>query len=152
MPITQDELTTLRTVMQRDGQYGDPGISVGGTKNGGGPLSVITTIPMHLPAGENLREHWAVKSKRIKRHRGAGALAAKGAKRLGFPLVVTLTRIARRDVDEHDNLRNCFKHVVDGIAKELGVDDADKARIAWVYAPQERGEPAARIKIERVLR
>ena len=64
------------------------------------------------------------------------------------PLTVTMTRIAPRELDS-DNLAISFKHVRDGIADWLGVNDNDK-RVTWKYA-QERGAPkhyAARVEIK----
>ena len=70
-----------------------------------------------------------------------------------LPLKITMTRIAPRRFDA-DNLgpQGAFKHVQDGIADALKVDDGDK-RIEWVCA-QERGRPkeyGVRIEIEEVL-
>jgi hypothetical protein len=52
-----------------------------------------------------------------------------------FPVRVTLTRYGVRAMDSHDNLRIAFKHVVDGVADALNVNDADP-RVEWAYAPQ----------------
>ena len=54
-----------------------------------------------------------------------------------FPLVVTVTRIAPRALDPHDNLPSSVKATVDAVAEWLGVDDADP-RVKFVSA-QERG-------------
>lgn len=48
---------------------------------------------------------------------------------------VTLIAVVRRQIDEHDNLRHGFKPLVDLIARELGLDDADP-RIRWQYGQQ----------------
>ena len=61
---------------------------------------------------------------------------------------VTITRVAPRPLDSHDNLRSSLKAVVDGISDWLGVKDNDE-RIEWAYA-QERGAPktyAVRIEV-----
>ena len=47
---------------------------------------------------------------------------------------VTLTRIAGGTLDDHDNLRAAFKHVVDEIAAWVGVPDAHPV-FSWRYAP-----------------
>ncbi len=109
----------------------------------------MTVIEMELPiktiseANQSRYEHWGARAKR--------ATSQKGVVKLGLfnyqrtlrkhkgPIIVTLTRIAPRKLDNHDNLPRAFKACVDEIAKTLGVDDKDK-RVTWRYA-QERGKP-----------
>jgi len=103
------------------------------------------TLPLRIVSVANVREHWAVKAKRTKAHR----LAALALPVMPLPAKVTLTRIAPRALDGHDNLSSAFKALVDGIADRLGVKDNDP-RIEWKYE-QARGRPkeyAARIRIE----
>jgi hypothetical protein len=112
------------------------------------------TVPIRIQSAANLREHWAVRARRVKRERMAIALGCRLAARtqparsIGpGPVVATLTRIApRRITDTHDNLRSGFKGVVDELARQLGLDDGDE-RITWKYA-QERGPYAVRVVIE----
>ena len=68
-----------------------------------------------------------------------------------LPCVVTLTRVAPRLLDEHDNLRASLKACVDGISQRLAVKDpaqgAAGARIALQEAfsgedISDRPEPA----------
>ena len=64
------------------------------------------------------------------------------------PLTITLTRIGPRTLDD-DNLAGGFKHVRDGVADWLGIDDGDK-RLTWRYE-QRKGAPkeyAAEVRIE----
>ena len=50
-----------------------------------------------------------------------------------LPLIVTVTRVAPgRGLDAHDNLPGACKHVVDAVAKWLGIDDRDP-RVSWRY-------------------
>ncbi len=50
-----------------------------------------------------------------------------------LPLIVTVTRVAPgRGLDPHDNLPGACKHVVDAVAKWLGIDDRDP-RVSWRY-------------------
>lgn len=64
------------------------------------------------------------------------------------PYTVTLTRIGRQLLDDHDNIRHAFKGVVDGVCKILGIkNDNDKRIVKWIYA-QERGTPAIRVEVE----
>lgn len=97
-------------------------------------------VPIRIESVANKREHWAAKAKRTKRQRAAlyWALLADVKVRPALPLVVTLTRIAPRVLDD-DNLSSGFKACRDGIADWLGVDDGD-LRIQWKYA-QAKGEP-----------
>jgi hypothetical protein len=56
-----------------------------------------------------------------------------------LPVTVKMVRIAPRKLDEGDNLSGGFKHVRDGIADWLGVDDGGKD-VTWVYE-QRKGKP-----------
>ena len=63
-----------------------------------------------------------------------------------LPCVVGLTRFGSKELDD-DNLRRALKPVRDGVAKWLGIDDADK-RVTWVYSQQPAFVPYCRIRIE----
>jgi len=106
-------------------------------------------IPVKIESSLNLREHWRVRANRNSSHRAAAWFALKAAGRWAqFPCVVTLTRIAPRELDD-DNLAGGAKSLRDGVADWLGLNDRDK-RIQWRYA-QEKGAPkhyACRIEIE----
>jgi len=114
---------------------------------------IAVTIPMKIPSAANLREHHMAKARRVKAQRSAARLYLldaenRGARRPALPVVVTLTRIAPRKLDAHDNVRHALKGVVDGIADWLKLRD-DDARIEWRYA-QEKGAPkqsALRIEV-----
>lgn len=125
-------------------------------------MSLLVEWPMALPSVSNLREHWATRAKRVKAQREATWLGMKRGKTMTLvvralepdsaeltpatPLVVTLTRVAPRQLDSHDNLRAAFKAVVDAVAEYLGVDDRDP-RIEWRYA-QAKGPAAVRIEFQ----
>lgn len=99
------------------------------------------TLPLRLNSSLNKREHWRVTNQRKQLQRGmaqAEVTMARVVYRVEAPFVVTLTRIGKRNLDAHDNLRDACKFVVDGIAKALGVDDGDTSAVRWEYA-QERG-------------
>lgn len=68
------------------------------------------------------------------------------------PLKITITRIGPRELDG-DNLQGACKHVRDGIADWLGINDRSKL-LKWEYA-QEKGAPkeyGVKIRVEtRVL-
>jgi len=58
-----------------------------------------------------------------------------------WPIVVRLCRLApvrNRIRDEHENYPMAFKHVVDGIADWLGVNDGDKSKVRWEYGAEEK--------------
>jgi hypothetical protein len=110
-------------------------------------------IPGTVPSASNLREHWAVKAKRVKVQRLKVWL-------MGLPLrmwlsertappercVVTLTRVSPRLLDD-DNIRGALKAQRDQVAQMLGVDDRDP-RVTWVYE-QAKGKPSClRVAVE----
>jgi len=112
-------------------------------------VTITFTMPMVLPSVANISEHWATRAKRAKvqrRDAAWAALHAIGLKGLRFPLRVTVTRIAPRMLDSHDNLRASAKHVVDGLADALGLQSDRDTCVEWRYA-QERGKPAA-VRVE----
>lgn len=115
------------------------------------------TYPVHLKTIANQRGRWR-KAKTAKEQRRQAwvqlsafggvnptVLRAHHAERTG--LTITLTRIAPNKLDP-GNYQGSFKHVQDGVADWLGIDDGDE-RLTWSYA-QERGgarEYAVRIEI-----
>lgn len=112
---------------------------------------ILVTIPLKIESVNNLREHWRRRASRAKEHRlsaWAHLRAADKAPRLIGPVVVTLTRIAPRELDD-DNLAGGFKAVRDGVADYFGVDDRNPL-IRWAYA-QRKGKPkqyAAEVRVE----
>lgn len=113
-------------------------------------------LPIKIISESNVCEHWAVKGKRHSLQKKAIRLVLLN-RNLKPPCIVTITRIAPRNLDEHDNLRSSFKWVVDAIAASLTADlvpgRADgHTMIKWAYS-QERRKPreyAIRIRIEEV--
>lgn len=119
-------------------------------------MTLTVEFPMTLPSMANARLHWAAKARKVKAQRLTTGLALRDngvgwrlkplAK--GQRLVVTLTRVAPRKLDSHDNLRTALKHVVDEVAAFFHVDDSDP-RIEWRYA-QAKGSSSVRIELEAV--
>lgn len=119
-------------------------------------------VPVRLVSLPNAREHWATKAKRAKKQREAARMCALACTLFGdiaaaiaggVPLVVTITRIAPRQLDD-DNLSGSAKHVRDGTADALGIDDRD-ARVQWRYAQAKgvghsRGMYSCAVRIEEV--
>lgn len=106
-------------------------------------------LPIRTVSEANIREHWTRKGRRARDQRFvARILIEKAGAKLVPPLVVTLTRIASRRLDD-DNLARALKAVRDGVADALKIDDGDP-RLTWRYA-QEKGrskEQAVRVVIE----
>jgi hypothetical protein len=98
----------------------------------------------------NLREHWSGKAKRAKMQRGIARLAVAPKLHgwdLSGPLVVTITRLSPGTLDS-DNLAGSGKHVRDGIADALGVDDGDP-RIEWRVVQVRSKSWGCRIEISK---
>ncbi len=101
-------------------------------------------LSLRLRSSLNQREHWGARARRAKQERKLAywTLKANRQARPPFPLLVTITRIAPRQLDS-DNLAGAAKGVRDGLADALGVDDGDEGdegRVTWAYA-QRKGEP-----------
>ena len=104
-------------------------------------------IPIRTFSEANLREHWAVKARRVKLQREAVAVMWQMQKQcnriqvasfVDSGLTITLTRIAPRALDSHDNLPRSMKAVVDQLASQLCIDDRCRT-IHWQYA-QRKGK------------
>lgn len=105
-----------------------------------------------------MREHWAKKAARAKKQREAARFWTQQMARYlsdaikgGEPLKVTITRVAPGKLDS-DNLTGSAKHVRDGIADALGIDDGDP-RITWVveqakFTGAHRGGYSCAVRIE----
>ena len=108
-------------------------------------------LPIKTVSLLNMRDHFRVTSQRKSLHRRTTTLALieSRAKAPELPVVVTLTRLSPGMLDEHDNLPSAFKHIVDGVAAWIGIDDADP-RVTWKYAQQKckRGQFGVILEIE----
>lgn len=128
---------------------------------GAGECAVEVEVPVRLVSLLNTREHHMARARRAKQQRSLARLQAIASlcrsplwARVanGCDLVVTITRIAPRQLDD-DNLAGSAKHVRDGIADALGIDDGDK-RIQWRYGQakfidQARGGYSCQVRIEQ---
>jgi len=117
----------------------------------GKPGAVTVSYPVRTVSEVNRRDHWATKAKRTKDQRNAARweLQRVNVGKLTAPVIVTLTRIAPRALDD-DNLRSALKATRDGVADLLEVDDRDP-QVTWRYG-QEKGVPhyyGVRIEVER---
>lgn len=101
-------------------------------------------LPLRTYSLANEREHWTVRAKRAKGQRNVAAMMMP---KVSIPCTIRLTRISPGTLDS-DNLAISQKHVRDGIADKLGIDDRDP-RVTWEYA-QERSAPkvyAVRVEV-----
>lgn len=107
----------------------------------------MVTLPLRTVSEANARGHWSRRAKRAKGQRHVAGLALR-SQLAGAPLpvVVTLTRIAPRMLDD-DNLRGALKAVRDGVADALGLDDRD-VRATWVYVQERRGVGQYAVEIQ----
>lgn len=109
-------------------------------------------IPVKMVSEANRHEHFRYRQMRARQQRAAAKLATSAALSgltVGLPLLVVITRVSPRGLDS-DNLQGSAKHVRDGIADVLGVDDRDE-RVIW-RVRQERGPAkvyAAKVTISR---
>ena len=89
-------------------------------------------MPLRTKPEGNQRSHWRADSIRVNNEKYATRvmlLAHQVEKRPGR---FVLTRYSPRLLDEHDNLRSSFKHIVDAIAAHCGKPDNDPA-FTWEY-------------------
>lgn len=94
------------------------------------------SIPIRLPSLANIRLHWRRMATLKKGQRAATkscmvACRLVGAEIPPLPLLVTLTRIGPRRLDD-DNLAISCKYVRDEIAAVVGVDDGSD-QYTWRY-------------------
>ena len=107
---------------------------------------IAVRVPIRTVSGLNVREHWRVRSKRVKAERSAVAWAMSCTDPMAVPCVVTLTREGKGQLDS-DNLQGSQKAVRDAVADWLGVNDADP-RIEWRYAQVRAKDYAVLITVE----
>lgn len=114
------------------------------------PSMTVTFYGWDALSFANTAIHWRAKAKRAKLEVRAAYMGMSGLGHIrGDRFRVTFTRYGAKMLDD-DNLRSAFKHARDGVAKWLGIDDADP-RIVWEYAPQQqckRGKQKIVIKVE----
>lgn len=100
-------------------------------------------------ANRSRPEHWTSKSRRAELQRdtvGRRLILAFGRLDPEPGTTILLTRIGQRPLDP-DNLGASLKHVQDGVADALGIDDGD-ARFSWSYEQElRRRAPGVRIHI-----
>jgi hypothetical protein len=96
-------------------------------------------IPVRIESmNTSRREHYMARARRAKSQRQTAGWCLRLVPRPDVPLVVKLTRIAPRMLDD-DNCIGGMKSVRDAVAEWLMVDDGD-SRVRYEYA-QEKGMP-----------
>lgn len=114
---------------------------------------MIITLHIETVSEANTHTHWRERQRRAKAQRQAAGFAVLQAIRsassepIEMPLRVTLVRISPRQLDG-DNLQGALKHVRDGVADAIGVDDRDR-RYTWNYAQESARQKGVRIVIEQ---
>jgi len=119
----------------------------------------IFQIPVKTVSEANKAgEHWIKKSKRHKIQKILVKVAFRENKlSVKLPVDITLTRIAPRKLDEHDNLRIAMKYIADAISENIFEDfragrSDDSKEITWKY-DQRKGmvnQYAVEVKIEEI--
>lgn len=85
-------------------------------------------IPIRTSRGQNNREHWRARARRVKKERQS---VYWGLRPVPLPVVVTLVRHSPGTLDG-DNLQGALKAIRDGVADVLKTDDRDPG-IEWRY-------------------
>jgi hypothetical protein len=108
----------------------------------------MTTIelPLRLVSVANVREAWQARARRTKLHRNA----AVAVPRVPLPVLVTITRLGPRALDD-DNLSSSAKALRDGIAARLGVDDGRTDLIRFRYAQEKSKAYGVRVTLEPLI-
>ena len=111
---------------------------------------VELSLPLRVVSESNSHDHWWGRRNRSKRaRRMVHLLWPRHVSLPEFPLVVTLTRVAPRELDD-DNIRGALKACRDQVAEELGLPSDRDPRVRWEYG-QEKGrvkQYAVRIRLE----
>ena len=115
--------------------------------------TVTVDIPLRTARGQNAREHWGQRARRVKaEHEAVIPMVRTECNRAGINLsgrlVVTLTRVSAGTLDD-DNNQGALKGVRDAVAIVIGTDDNDP-RIEWRYGQErcKRGHYGVRVEIE----
>lgn|GEM_PF-3839684 len=101
-------------------------------------------LPVDTKNTSNVREHHQERAKRARGQRQATELLWPGWTGPAL-LVVRLTRVSPRLLDEDDNLPIALKSVRDEVARQLRVDDSSPL-VRWRYA-QAQGEASVLVEL-----
>ncbi len=98
----------------------------------------MIVVAIKTAPGMNAREHFRVRSKRVKAEREAVGWMLAGKPKPALPCSVLLTRLAPSNGLDDDNLAGSLKAVRDAVAVWIGVDDRRRDVVRYRYA-QKRG-------------
>ena len=102
-------------------------------------------IPIKLPSLANMSHlHWRRLAKLAKDQKLATYLSIRGKPIPPLPLLITITRVGPRKLDD-DNLASACKYVRDEIADAVGEDDGSE-QFTWMYE-QRMGEYGVEVEI-----
>ncbi len=114
-------------------------------------ILVDFTASIRLVSEANIHEHWATTAKRVKEQRRWIYVHARKHMPVPLPCIVTMTRIAPRELDDDNAVRSC-KAIRDELALLMGIDDRDP-RVHW-RVRQAKGSAkqyGVRVQIELML-
>lgn len=107
-------------------------------------------LPVKTVSETNMWEHWGARYRRAKSQRTLARAATRDALetagKMAPPYVVHMTRVASRKLDS-DNLQASAKHIRDGIAEAIGVDDGRDDLVRWEYAQETGKEVGVRVVV-----
>jgi hypothetical protein len=109
------------------------------------PLAVV--VPVRTVSEANAHQQFRHRQKRARGQRSIVAMYLRPMRRMlpELPVVITLTRLAPRELD-WDNAVSSMKAVIDQIAAEYGVDDRDP-RYTWRVRQEKSKSIGVRIEI-----
>ncbi len=102
------------------------------------------SIPIRLPSLLNTRMHWRRMLSLKKKQKEATALCMVGVVMPPMPLLVTITRVGPKKLDD-DNLAASAKYIRDEIARIIGTDDGSPL-YTWRYE-QRAGKYCVEVEI-----
>lgn len=114
-------------------------------------------LPVRIESESNLREHWSKKNRRANGSKRKGTLGQRPTVKLAcaahfvkpkLPCTIRLTRIAPRKLDQ-GNIAAALKHVQDGCADWIGIDDRHDKLVKYEYL-QEQVSKTYGLRIEIV--
>jgi hypothetical protein len=110
-------------------------------------------LPIRVNAETNARTCWRKRARTSREQRQVAKMATSSnmwsawvISEEGFDVCVRFTRHGKRTLDD-DNLPTAFKHIRDGVADAIGIDDGS-ARYTWEYAQVKSKEYKIEIEIE----
>lgn len=102
-------------------------------------------IPIVLPSLANTRMVWQRMARLKKKQKQAVSLCIRGLTIPPLPLIVSITRVGPRRLDD-DNLASACKYVRDEIARKVGVDDGSD-QYSWQYYQRTSSEYGVDVEI-----